>query len=245
MSGILLFDRGNHSLKAVLAESGGFTSRWAETSLDDRGTVKGILDSCSPDGVAFSSVVPEWTSALKNELAGRGMHPALEVGPEIRLPFEVLVDRPERLGADRICAAAGAFSMGHREAVVVDVGTAVTVDVLTSGGFLGGAIFPGIDLILASLNEGTVALPRISEIDRDPALPGRDTEEAMTAGAVWGMAGAVRALVAKSMESVPPGTGVILTGGGAGLLEGHLEVPVEIDPDLVFRGLLLLFEMNI
>jgi len=241
---ILLFDRGNRALKTALHSAGTITRRWREEPGDSVGTVTAILDSCRPRGVAFSSVVPGWNRLLLETVRRRGIERVVEAGADIRLPFDLLVDNAEKLGADRIAAACGVAALDHREAVIIDAGTAVTVDILSREGFIGGAIFPGIDMILDSLHEGTESLPRIQCGDTIPAIPGRDTAGAMAAGAFWGWIGAVRELVARSHSYLEGEHPVFVTGGNAGLVAPYCPGDVTVDEDIVFRGLLLLFELN-
>lgn len=244
MSGILLLDGGNYSLKAALFESGSLVRRWTLEAGGGEGSIGEILNSCSPDGVAFSSVVPSWTDGLKEELESRGMDEWLEVGSDISLPFELKLKGPEKVGPDRLCAAAGAVESGSTEAVIVDVGTAVTVDLISREGFLGGAIFPGSDLLIRSLHEGTAGLPMLGGrlIDKEP--PGGSTEEAIAAGIYWGLVGAVRELVEISKLSLSHGAPVWVTGGNAESVVRHLKGPVRLEPDLVFRGLAHLAMIN-
>ncbi len=244
MKRVLTLDKGNHSLKAALFDSGEIVKRWDGGSQDNGATIAEILGSCVPEGAALSSVVPGWALAVRRELASLGVENVLDAGAGARLPFDLLVDRPECIGPDRLCAACGAVAMGLSEAVIVDAGTAVTVDLLVSEGFLGGAIFPGLDLLLEILHTGTAALPRVEGDVKGVVPPGRDTKEAIIAGTVWGLIGAVRELVEKSRESLTPQAEVLVTGGGAGLVASHIEGAVRIEPDLVFLGLLYIFNMN-
>lgn len=230
--------------KAALFESDVIVRRWSEEPGDRPGLIAGILDACAPDGVVFSCVVPSWKQLLADEMRRRGIAYVVEAGSGIRLPFDLLVRNPDRLGGDRIGAASGVVSLNHREAVIVDAGTAVTVDILSREGFLGGSIFPGIDMLLESLHDGTDMLPRVGYRGSVPEIPGDDTAGAMAAGAFWGWIGAVRELVTRSLSSFSGRCPVFVTGGNAGLVAPHCTGDVTVDEDLVFRGLLLLFELN-
>jgi type III pantothenate kinase len=194
--------------------------------------------------VVFSSVVPDWSRSIKREIARRGDVRFLEVSAGLNLPFAVLVERPELLGSDRLAAACGAAALGHKEAVIVDAGTAVTVDVLGREGFLGGAIFPGFDLLRRSLHEGTAALPGASGTRSYIRPPGGSTEDAIVSGTFWGLIGAVGKLVELSRGSISSDAAVLLTGGDIEAIEEHIGGRAEYVPDLVFWGLNLLFELN-
>jgi pantothenate kinase type III len=250
---VLLFDRGNRALKAALERSGTIERRWREEPGEGAGPITAILDSCAPAGIAYSSVVPGWGEVLAHEARARGVGRLVEAGSGVRLPIALLVDNPERLGADRICAACGVAARGGVEAVIVDAGTAVTVDCLSAEGFLGGAIFPGVDLMLRALSEGTGALPLVratapppdgSVSGPPPPLPGRSTEGAMRGGVFWGWVGGVRELVARARDSIGADAPVVITGGGAALIAPYIGGSVRIDRDLVFAGLGHIYRLN-
>ncbi len=241
MSRVLLLDRGNRFLKAAISESGEIGSG---RSLEPEGVGRLIEESGggrSLDGVAFSSVVPEWSTMLARLLEDAGIGEVVEVRHDIALPFELAVDAPEMLGPDRISAGAGAWAQGAREAVIIDAGTAVTVDVLMGGKFEGGAIFPGSRLLARSLSDGTAALPFVPDTSPDAVIPGKSTEGAIRAGIAWGLVGAVKELVRRSS---PPGASIWLTGGECDMYASALEGDLHIDKDLVLKGLMEIFPLN-
>jgi type III pantothenate kinase len=157
------------------------------------------------------------------------------------LPVEVLVDEPHRVGIDRVAAAAAAalVAPAGRGAIVVDCGTATTVDMISPQGcFLGGAILPGPALLARALAEGTSRLPAVAALDHDlpPAMPGRTTQQAIAAGIGWGMRGAVARLVAEARASLGEGAELILTGGSSGVVRDALPGARDM-PDLVLLGI--------
>ena len=241
MSRLLLLDRGNRFLKTAIAESGEI----GPGKLIEPGSIEVLIAESggggSFDGVVFSSVVPAWSAQLKHLLEAVGLSVVVEVGHNIGLPFTLGVDEPQMLGADRISAAAGAWAQGAREAVIVDAGTAVTVDVLRAGVFEGGAIFPGSGLLARSLSDGTAVLPFVPGEAGEVVIPGRNTEAAIRAGIAWGLVGAVTELVRRSS---PPGASVWLTGGECDLYTHVLEGDLHIDRDLVLKGLLEIYTLN-
>jgi type III pantothenate kinase len=167
------------------------------------------------------------------------------VGHE-HLPLEVAVAEPHRVGIDRLAAAAaaGLLKRPARPAIVVDCGTAATVNLVSAaGGFLGGAILPGPSLMAAALAEGTSRLPRLEIADRSspPALPGRSTQEAIAAGIGWGLRGAILRLVAEARTAVGGDADVIVTGGWRAAVLGELPGAIEVE-DLVLAGVALAAE---
>ena len=161
MKRLVLLDVGNLSAKGALVESGEITDRWEFVTADGPGEAVGRLVETAPEGFAYSSVVPAWTGALRALPPGMGR--VVEAGHTSDLPFGLSVDEPERVGPDRLCAALGAWAAGSREAVIVDAGTAVTVDLLSGGSFRGGSIFPGFRLLSEALHGGTALLPQAGD----------------------------------------------------------------------------------
>lgn len=152
----------------------------------------------------------------------------------------------EKLGTDRIAAAAGAISLVQdKNLIVVDMGTATTVDVITSEKeFCGGAILPGINLMLKSLGSGTAQLPEV-QMTRPENLPGTSTEECIQSGVFYGALGGIKELILcfarKAFEGQKPY--VIATGGFSYLFEddGLFD---RIEKNLVLEGLNQITKMN-
>lgn len=150
---------------------------------------------------------------------------------------------PDRVGIDRLCGAAAAalVKAPHRAAIVVDCGTAATVDMLAvDGTFLGGAILPGPALMARALADGTSKLPEVAALGTSspPAMPGRSTHEAIAAGIGFGIQGAVARLVAEGRAALGGDAEVILTGGWRGAVRAALPNATEI-PELVLHGIAL------
>lgn len=163
------------------------------------------------------------------------------------LAVEVQVDQPERVGIDRLLNAVSVnrLRLAGRPAMVVDLGTACTVDWITpEGTFAGGAIFPGTNLSASALHVGTASLPNLSFDDSNetPAVIGKSTQAAISSGLYWGMVGAVRELVTRMSENQTPTPQLFITGGGAPRLVAHLTsdnlTPRHI-PSLVLSGIAL------
>ena len=159
------------------------------------------------------------------------------------LPLAITLAAPERVGIDRLCGAAAAalVKAAGCAAIVVDCGTAATVDMLAADGtFLGGAILPGPALMARALADGTSKLPEIAALGTSapPPMPGRSTHEAIAAGVGFGIQGAVARLVAEAQRSFDPTAEVILTGGWRGAVRAALPGATEI-PDLVLHGIAL------
>jgi len=158
--------------------------------------------------------------------------------------FEIRVDTPEEVGADRLLNALAAHRRYHGPLVVIDFGTATTFDVVAEdGGYLGGVIAPGINLSLEALHRAAARLPRIG-IGRPQAIIGRGTVAAMQSGVYWGYVAMVEGMVARIQGEFGAKLKVIATGGLAPLLAEGTMVIEHIDADITLEGLRLLAERN-
>lgn len=195
------------------------------------------------EGLVAASVVPAADRALERLAAAMGAR-LVRAGPE-SVPIAVRVDRPAAIGSDRLVNAYACGRLHGTPAIVVDLGTATTVDaVAADGGFLGGAIAAGPQLGLDALAERTALLPRVELREVDAAI-GRDTISAMLSGATFGQLGLVSELVERMRGELQGEAGgrsivTVATGGHAGAAWAA-GLPVDVvDPDLTLAGLALL-----
>jgi type III pantothenate kinase len=192
-------------------------------------------------------VVPELTGIVAGHVhSALGVRP-LEVTPRLKLPMELAVPIPATVGADRIAAAAGALDTRRRNAIVVDIGSAITVDVVRDGKFLGGVIMAGPATALSSLGERARRLPRIDYAEVDDIFPDSfdATEPSMVLGATLAAVGGVRE-ASRMLESRLGSVGHhVLTGGLAAALAPHFPSGWVHDEDLVLRGLHRIAELNL
>ena len=198
------------------------------------------------EAIACASVVPALTAHIER-VAARRERP-LTVASAGIVPLAVRVDRPGEVGADRLVNALAAARLYGTPAVVVDFGTATTLDcVATDGAYVGGAIAPGLELGLEALAARTAKLPRIELRAPDRAI-GRDTISAMQSGTIFGYqalaAGLLRRVrqeLADAADVEPRDVKAILTGGlSAAPWASDLEGIDAIDPDLTLKGLAIL-----
>lgn len=177
-----------------------------------------LMPGRRPPAVAIASVAPPTLARIQTILEVRLGQQMLVIGDTIPLPLNVSVRDKRAVGVDRVCAAAAAFEKLQGSCVVVDFGTAVTIDLVDDDGvFLGGAIMPGVNLQLKALHEHTAQLPIVQ-----PGIPpqafGRDTMEAIQVGVCRGIAGAVRGIVESYATERNQWPFVVATGGDLPLL---------------------------
>ena len=199
------------------------------------------------DAIALASVVPALSGAVE-AIAERRDRPLLIAGAGT-VPLAIRVDRPSDVGADRLVNALAAGRIHGTPAVVVDFGTATTLDCIAAdGAYVGGAIAPGLELGLEALAARTAKLPRIELRAPDRAI-GRDTVSAMQAGTIFGYQALAAGLLERVRRELADANGVapaevraILTGGlSAAPWARSLEGIDVIDPNLTLKGLAILY----
>jgi type III pantothenate kinase len=158
------------------------------------------------------------------------------------LPIKIRVDAPERVGADRLLAAVAVNRLraAGKAAIVVDAGSAITVDMVSAGGeFEGGAILPGLEMVARAMSEQTDLLPLVpySISDGPPPVVGKSTSAAIGSGLFWGAIGAVREVVNRMSSDVEGDLQLFLAGGDAEKLSPFLPGTAQIVPELVLAGI--------
>ena len=163
------------------------------------------------------------------------------IGRDVELPIKVLTEKPEATGVDRVLNVAAAYEQIGKACVVVDAGTAVTVDVCNDQGeFLGGAIAPGVAMQLDALHERTAKLPR-AEFNAPDEPFGRSTADAIRHGVYHGIRGMVKELVENYATELGNWPDLVATGGDAEALFNGWELVHAIAPDLTLYGIALAY----
>jgi type III pantothenate kinase len=163
-----------------------------------------------------------------------------------QLPLQVLVDKPDWVGIDRLLNAVAANTRRRPgvPAVVVDAGSAVTVDFVDrTGAFRGGSIFPGLRLMCQALHDHTALLPLIQVSQPLPPVPATSTPTAMEAGVYWAVAGGIDALVRRLQAAAGVAPEVFLAGGDAALLEPGLQTRATLWPLITLEGIRMAAEV--
>ena len=197
------------------------------------------------EAVVVASVNPRVGPGFAQWAQGAtGMAP-LEVGVEIALPIPVQVDRPGEVGVDRVVNAAAAYRRCQGAAIVVDFGSAVTLDVVSAeGAYVGGVIAPGARLSVRALSERTALIPPL-EIQPTDARIGKSTEEAVRIGITYGFAGLVDRLVRHVREALGGQPRIFGTGGDAEWIAPRSEEIEEVIPHLTLEGIRIAYERHL
>jgi type III pantothenate kinase len=194
--------------------------------------------------IVVGSVVPDLTEAAATVASREFDAPSREFRSEVSVGLEVETDLPEGVGQDRLANALAAYLRVKGAVVVVDFGTAITVDAVSAeGAFLGGAILPGARIAAAALADRTALLPPI-DLEGPSIVPAPSTEDAIRAGLLRGAAGAVDRLVEETREALSSQAPVIGTGGEARLIAPLTKTVREIEPALTLEGLVRAVEIE-
>jgi type III pantothenate kinase len=255
---LIAVDVGNSRIKLGLFDRAAPSDRVVEPSrileLPAEGWDSARLTAWLPPGPAW----PEWwiasvnrpaTANLMDWITHQDSTPSGHSAPvrllnAADLPVEIKVEHPERVGMDRLAAATAAARLRapHRGALIVDSGSAITVDCVSEeGAFRGGAILPGMGLAARALHEFTDLLPLVplGELSEPPMALGTSTVTAIRSGLYWGAVGAVRELAERLSAGMVPLPELFLTGGAGPHLGRALTNPVRIVPHLVLSGIAL------
>ena len=255
---LLCADIGNSQTTVGLLADGEVVDHW-RVATDERRTADEwgvLLDSLLEDspvagppcGVAVCATVPavlhEWREMLRTYHADVA---AVIVEPGVRTGLPVLMDNPREVGTDRIMNALGAVDRYGGPAIVVDLGTATTFDVVSARGeYVGGAIAPGIDISLEALGRRGAQLRKV-ELLRPRSVIAKNTVEALQSGVLFGHAALVDGIVSRilaELRSDPGGVTVVATGGLAPFVVEECTMLTHHEPWLTLHGLELVFERN-
>jgi type III pantothenate kinase len=196
------------------------------------------------DASIVSSTVPqlrpEWTAMARRYLG----HDMAVVGPGVRTGMPIRYDNPREIGPDRLVNSVAGFDKLGGPCVIVDFGTAVTHDVVSADGeYLGGVIFPGVEISLEALSDRAAALPKIDLVE-PRTLIGKSTVDAIRSGMIFGYAAMVDGIVHRLREQLGVDTKAVATGGLAHIVVPFCDSLDDVDDLLTLNGLRLIWERN-
>tara|TARA_A100001391_G_scaffold53249_3_gene32520 strand:- start:55366 stop:56163 length:798 start_codon:yes stop_codon:yes gene_type:complete len=257
---LLAIDVGNTNVVFALVEDGdgecGYTirTRWriatdARRTADEYAvwlvqlmSIEGI-DRTAVSEVIIGSVVPRADHNL-TVLAQKyfGVEPVFAGQGSAAWQFEIDVEQPSSLGADRALNCIAAHKLIGGDLIVVDFGTATKFEAVDfNGAYKGGIIAPGINLSLDALVGKTAKLPRIAiAAPASDSVIGRNTEDQMLIGVYWGYVAMMEGLIARMKEEIGRPVKVVATGGLAVLFDEQTRVFDRIEPELTLHGLAIL-----
>ena len=245
---MLVVDIGNTQSVIGLFSQGKLVRKWRLTTIPNSTSdevefrVRGLLDieGVSPEDVTacvVATVVPSLDRPWRKALERITPHREVTTLSHRNCGFPIEYGNPAQIGPDRLANALGVERLGIKDAIVIDLGTATTFDVVRDGHYLGGAIAPGIETGILTLTGRTARLPQVA-IEVPEVATGRSTETAMHSGLLLGHIGMMEYLVARiRREEGIPNARVLATGGWSQVLGGLTSVIDEYHPDLTLEGL--------
>jgi type III pantothenate kinase len=257
---LLAIDIGNTNIVLGVFDGTTIVQSWRLTTMRERTgdelglLVEGLFTSAKLDrakitGVILASVVPPLTKPAQEMVHRYFGLKTLTVDTTIKTGMPILYDTPADVGADRIVNAVAAYEKygraGSRPLVVVDFGTATTLDAISGKGeYLGGAICPGVTISADALFQRAARLPKI-DVRKPATVIGRTTVGAMESGLFWGYVDMVEGLVRRmSAELGGKNVTCVATGGLAPIIAPETKLIEHVDPDLTLDGLRIVWDRN-
>jgi len=240
MSTTLCFDFGNTRKKVAVFNEAEINNAIILAD-DSPETIKSLIDTYRPRKSILSSVI-DHNPAVEELLAAKTKFHKLN--HLTRLAFTTPVGKPQTIGADRLALAAAAVHLyPKKHNLVIGMGSCITYNFINKyHEFLGGAISPGMEMRLKAMNQFTAKLPLV-KADSNVPLIGYDTETNLLTGVVLGIAKEIDGFIDAYQEKFG-NFNVLLTGGDLVHLASHLKNKIFADPDLIFKGLYGISELN-
>lgn len=245
---ILVVDIGNTNITIgvfdndELIEIHRLNSDMNNTAFDYETELRNMLSDKNIEGCIISSVVDELTFTVKQACNGAFDIDSILFTYDMNLEIGLKTEKPHTIGTDRL-ANVYAVLKYELPAIVVDIGTAVTFDILDENkNFIGGVIMPGINMGLKGLYEATSKLPEINAKE-SPIAIGNTTETCILSGVVRGTACAIDGLLEQCEEELGKKASIILTGGQSWLISKYMKRTFDcIEPNLTLYGLKNIYE---
>ena len=249
---LLAIDIGNTNIVVGVFDDSSLVRSWRlstrrETTADElevlfRALLGGLLDGI--DDAVVASVVPPLTAPVLEATRALCKVAPLEVAPGVKTGLRIRTDNPQEVGADRILNAVAAHSRHSGAVIVIDFGTATTLDVVTSGGdYLGGVICPGLRLGAEALSQRAARLPRV-DLQPPQKVIGRNTNDSVRSGLLYGHATMVDGLVLRIEAELRGKATIVATGGLAPVIGPLMERLDAVEDDLTLEGLRLVHRKN-
>jgi len=204
-----------------------------------------LNENKTKDFIVIISDVRNIDSSLFEYISG--FKKVLIMKNNLRLPIEIEYENKDKLGSDRIANAVGAVSLfNNSEILIIDAGTAITIDVIINKVFKGGAILPGLQTMFNSLFQNTKALPLISfnKNEENFYFPAKNTEDCIKVGIIKGVEYQIIGFIDYFLNIFPNGK-IILTGGDSDYLEKLIKRPIFVDKFLALKGLIEIAKINL
>ena len=250
---LLVIDAGNTTIVVGLFDEDELVGHWRLSSSTFTSDELGIrlltlfsTMSVTPriDGAIMSSVVPPLDMPIRDAVKTYFDVDCMRVDAFVDLGMEVRYAAPMEVGADRLVNSVGGRHKYGSPLIIVDYGTAITLDVVSEdGAYLGGVIAPGLTTAVHALFSRTAKMPQVG-LELPPSVIGRNTNESAQSGILHGNAGLTEHLIEKICEELGLKTKVVATGGHAELMASLVKSIDHVDQWLTLDGLRLIYDRN-
>lgn len=246
---LLAIDIGNTNITLGIFEEDRLISKKSlytnifESKDEYTNNFRNLLSDYKFNHCIISSVVPELDTKIAEVIRKLFDIKPIFINSNINLGFKIKSEHPETAGADRIANAVYASKKCPKPAIIIDIGSAITFDVIDKNGdFTGGLIMPGLRLQLKALHDYTSKLP-IVDIKPIDKIINNDTENSILSGVIRGAACAIDGLILKCTEELGLKPYVVLTGGNANLIAKYISHYDYINQNLTLEGINLVFKL--
>ena len=196
------------------------------------------------DDCIISSVVPPVFNSVKTGVIKIIGKQPMVVGPGLRTGLNIHVDVPSQVGSDRIVIAVAALAEYKAPLILMDLGTATTIEVVEpENTYLGGVIVPGVKVSLDALTSRAAQLPGIS-LDKPKNVIGKNTVDCMRSGMIYGTASMIDGLIDRMEEELGHSSTIVSTGGLAQFITPLCKHKIILEKDLLLKGLNIIYKKN-
>lgn len=200
--------------------------------------------ACQIDDCIISSVVPPVFNSVKTGVIKVIGKQPMVVGPGLKTGLDIHMDVPSQVGSDRIVIAVAALAEYEAPLILMDLGTATTIEVVEPGNkYMGGVIFPGVRVSLDALTSRAAQLPGIS-LDKPRHVIGKNTVDCMRSGMMYGTAAMLDGLIERMEGELGHSSTIIATGGMAQFIAPLCKREIILDKDLLLKGLNVIYKKN-
>ena len=195
------------------------------------------------DCIISSVVPPVFNSVRTGVIKVIGKQPMV-VGPGLKTGLNIKVEVPSQVGSDRIVIAVAALTEYKPPLILMDMGTATTIEVVEEGNtYIGGVIFPGVKISLDALTSRAAQLPGIS-LDKPRQVIGKNTVDCMRSGMMYGTAAMIDGIVDRIGQELGHSSTLVATGGMAQFITPLCKHEIILEKDLLLKGLGILYKKN-
>ena len=196
------------------------------------------------DDCIISSVVPPVFNSVKTGVIKIIGKQPMVVGPGLKTGLNIQVDVPSQVGSDRIVIAVAALAEYKAPLILMDLGTATTIEVVEpENTYLGGVIIPGVKISLDALTSRAAQLPGIS-LDKPRQVIGKNTIDCMRSGMIYGTASMIDGLIDRMEEELGHPSTLVATGGMAQFITPLCRHDIILEKDLLLKGLNIIYKKN-